>query len=98
MIAQQRLGGRDPISILSGMLRLSYVENPGAFLGLGAGLSEQARFWLFVVAVASGLVLLAALAVAVRTTDAAQLTAVAMMIGGGAEEIMKELAARQLAL
>lgn len=32
-------------------LRVGYTENIGAFLGLGNNLSEQARFWIFVVVI-----------------------------------------------
>ncbi|MDP5031333.1 MAG: signal peptidase II [Paraglaciecola sp.] len=38
-------------SYLSDTVRIGYVENHGAFLGLGSGLSEGLRFWIFVVAV-----------------------------------------------
>lgn len=43
-------------SYLGDTFRIGYVENHGAFLGLGSGLSENLRFWIFVVAV--GFVLL----------------------------------------
>jgi len=33
------------------LLRVGYTENIGAFLGLGNGLSEQTRFWLFLVVI-----------------------------------------------
>ena len=43
-------------SYLADWLRVGYVENTGAFLGLGSGLSDVAKFWIFVAAV--GLILL----------------------------------------
>lgn len=43
-------------SYLADMLRIGYVENTGAFLGIGSGLSDSAKFWIFVAAV--GLILL----------------------------------------
>jgi len=33
------------------LFRIGYTENIGAFLGLGNNLSEQTRFWLFVVVI-----------------------------------------------
>ncbi|MBI1298390.1 signal peptidase II [bacterium] len=48
-VAQNTLAGTEPIIFLNGMVRLQYAENPGAFLSLGAGLSSEARYWIFVV-------------------------------------------------
>jgi signal peptidase II len=39
------------LTYLGDTLRLQYSENSGAFLGLGAGLDPEIRFWLFTVAV-----------------------------------------------
>lgn len=38
-------------SYWSDMLRIGYAENTGAFLGLGSGMSDSAKFWIFVCAV-----------------------------------------------
>jgi signal peptidase II len=46
-------------SYWSDMLRIDYAENMGAFLGLGSGISDSAKFWIFVRAV--GLILSALL-------------------------------------
>lgn len=40
-----------PWRYLGDTIRLQYAKNTGAFLSLGAGLSEGARFWVFVVGV-----------------------------------------------
>jgi len=40
-----------PWRYLGDVLRLQYAKNTGAFLSLGAGLSDGARFWIFVVGV-----------------------------------------------
>lgn len=37
------------------LIRLQYVENSGAFLGLGSALSESVRFWILTVLVSIGL-------------------------------------------
>ncbi|WP_340678151.1 signal peptidase II [Paraglaciecola sp.] len=46
-------------SYLADTFRLGYVENTGAFLGLGSGMSDSAKFLIFVAAV--GVILLALL-------------------------------------
>jgi len=38
-------------SYLNDIFRIGYIENTGAFLGLGNNLSEGTRFWIFVVLV-----------------------------------------------
>ncbi len=50
LLAMALLRGLPPQSFLSGLFRLQYSENPGSFLSLGAGLPEEARFWLLEVA------------------------------------------------
>jgi signal peptidase II len=46
-------------SYWSDMLRIGYAENTGAFLGLESGISDSAKFWIYVRAV--GLILSALL-------------------------------------
>ncbi|HCF58885.1 MAG TPA: signal peptidase II [Myxococcales bacterium] len=55
-LAQRELLGQGPSIFLGGLFKLVYVENPGAFLGLGNSLGPQLRFWLFVVGVGVALV------------------------------------------
>jgi signal peptidase II len=81
-LAQTALGGRAALDFMNGTLRLVYVENPGAFLSVGAGLSAEWRFWLFVVF--SGLMLAAFVWLALRTDGTwPHLSAFALLIGGG---------------
>lgn len=46
-IAREHLMGRGTISYFHDTFRLQYVENIGAFLSFGSGLSRTASFWLF---------------------------------------------------
>jgi signal peptidase II len=46
-LAERRLAGGPRHSFLADTIRVEYVENRGAFLGLGAGLSAQWRMGLF---------------------------------------------------
>lgn len=51
LLAQESLPKDQMNSYFYDLLRVGYTENIGAFLGLGNSLSEQTRFWLFVVSV-----------------------------------------------
>jgi lipoprotein signal peptidase len=53
--ARQLLPQDDTLSLAGDTIRLQYIENAGAFLGMGASLSQGLRFWLFTVAVLLGL-------------------------------------------
>jgi signal peptidase II len=83
-IVQSRLSATEPLIFLNGMVRLQYTENPGAFLSLGAGLSDTLQHWIFTVAVA--VVLTALLLFALREVlkaPATVLVALALFLGGG---------------
>ena len=58
-IAATKLAGLPGQSYLGGIFRLEYVENPGAFLGLGAGLPDWARIGLLTFGAAAGVVAVA---------------------------------------
>lgn len=47
-IAKDRLQGMAPRSWCYDTIRLHYVKNAGAFLGMGAKLSIRLRFWIFI--------------------------------------------------
>ncbi|MHB1133514.1 MAG: signal peptidase II [Chloroflexota bacterium] len=69
-------------SFLGDLFRLEYAENRGSFLSLGAGLGDEARFWLLVVVlglVLGGMLLFALFA---RLRQKA-LIGLAFIIGGG---------------
>jgi len=48
-VAVERLAGAPPKSFLADTVRLTYAENPGGFLSLGAGLVEPIRTALFTI-------------------------------------------------
>ena len=56
VIAKARLSLLPRQSLLGDVFRLEYTENLGSFLGLGATLSPEARFWMLVVGVSAVLV------------------------------------------
>ena len=47
-LAVAHLRGQMGYAYLDNFIRIEYAENRGAFLSLGAGLSDQARLWIFV--------------------------------------------------
>lgn len=53
--AVNHLLGRPGVVYLNGLFQLVYAENPGAFLGLGGGLSREVRFVIFALIVFLGL-------------------------------------------
>ena len=82
------LAGRVPLVLGRGLLTLSYAENPGAFLSLGAGLPATLRTTLLVGAV--GLLLLAGVAylVAMPRLAPAQWAPLAVIAGGGLSNLL----------
>jgi signal peptidase II len=74
-------------SFLADTVRLQYVENRGAFLGLGRNLSERARFWVFLVGTGALLVVAAAMTFRSPTRSAAEALAWAFLIGGGVSNL-----------
>lgn len=56
IIAKERLSLLPRQSLLGDVFRLEYTENLGAFLGMGASLSPEVRFWMLVVGVSAVLV------------------------------------------
>ena len=70
-------------SYWSDILRIGYAENTGAFLGLGSGMSDSAKFWIFVCAV--GLILSSLLIYILRTKTqtAYGLSSLMLIFSGG---------------
>ena len=53
ILAVEHLKGKPGFDLLGGFVRFDYAENPGAFLSLGADLSDTARYWILTIAVAA---------------------------------------------
>ncbi len=80
--AKGSLRSHDVIEFANGIFRLEYAENPGAFLGLGGGMSPDARFWIFTVLVALFLVFASASLFRMQS-DRIQQCGLALLVGGG---------------
>ncbi len=91
-IAQQSLSGMPAQTLAAGLLRLEYTENPGAFLSLGAKLSDDARFWIFTVMVAALLIGLLVFVFRMSpNTPFLIILAIALVVGGGLSNLIDRL-------
>jgi signal peptidase II len=70
-------------SYWSDILRIGYAENTGAFLGLGSGMSDSAKFWIFVFAVGLILSTLLIYILRTKTQTAYGLASLTLIFSGG---------------
>jgi len=82
-IARQQLAGAPTKTYLGDTFRLQYIENTGAFLGLGASLPPALRFWIMVALV--GTAVTGMLIYVLKTRDLSFLGILgwSLVIGGG---------------
>jgi signal peptidase II len=91
-IARVSLAPSSPISLLNDSIRMQYIENPGAILGLGGNLPREARV-LFAVAFVS-IILAFTLVFAVNTHrfSLMQLVGISLVAAGGLGNLLDRLA------
>jgi len=82
-IAADHLQQAGIVSFLGDTFRLHYIENPGAFLGLGDMLAPTLRFWLFTVFNGGILIVLAAWLIANHKLMRIEFIAFALILAGG---------------
>lgn len=90
-IARNTLELAAPISLFHGTVRFEYVENPGAFLSLGAELPAQARFLFGVVLVGTALLCALVFLLRSRGISPAQKLGLALLVGGGCGNLIDRL-------
>jgi signal peptidase II len=90
-VALAELQSSPPVSLAGDLFRLQYAANTGIFLGVGAGLPEDLRWWLFVGIL--GALLAAGLVLALRRGQMRPLplAGVSLMLGGGLSNWMDRL-------
>ena len=81
-LAVSHLKGQGTFHVVDGLFRLTYAENPGAFLGLGHALPDVLRTAMFAVGVALVLGVLAFVLVK-RNTAPAMFLGLALIVAGG---------------
>jgi signal peptidase II len=89
--AAESLRGKPPLEIAGGFMTLSYAENRGAMLSMGAGLPEKTRFLLFTAGVG---LLLAGIAGAILFAPALSrplVIALSLILAGGGSNLFDRL-------
>lgn len=81
--AREYLRGRETMSYLWDTFRLTYVENHGAFLGLGSSLPEFARTLIFTFLVTGFLVALLVWVIRTPSLSKLALVSLSLVAGGG---------------
>jgi signal peptidase II len=92
IVAQSRLKSEPSLSCLGGMVRLTYAENPGGFLSLGASLPSEVRSWLFVPLTAMLLVGLGVVLVRDGTLSTTKVVGLSLMAAGAAGNLIDRVA------
>jgi signal peptidase II len=81
--AVKNLKGQPAKSYLGDTLRIHYVENPGAFLGMGGQLDPELKYWVLTIPTALILVWVLAFVFTSRSIDRWTFVALAMIVAGG---------------
>ena len=82
-IARQQLAGAPTRTYLGDIFRLQYIENTGAFLGLGASLPPALRFWIMVVLVSTAVTGMLIYVLKTRDLSFLGILGWSLVIGGG---------------
>lgn len=85
---QSHLEPSQPIYLLGDVFRLQYIENKGAFLGLGAKLPDAVQFWVLIVLVGAALIGMLRF---IWTSQAMNLMGIlggALIVGGGFSNLL----------
>ncbi len=90
-IAREKLMSSPPVSLLNGLVRFEYTENPGAMLSLGAELPGEIRFLVLVVLVGAALAVTLAMILRTPRASAGQLAGLSLVIGGGVGNLIDRI-------
>jgi len=82
-IAQDELKYAEPISLLGGMVRFQYAENPGIMLSIGSNLPKEIRFIVFVVITSIALLLFLIYITFTKNDNKFRLFAYTLILSGG---------------
>jgi len=82
-VARATLGASAPVSLLNDFIRLEYVENSGAFMGLGAAWPSAVRFAILIGIAALIMTILLSFTVRSRLLNIAQLIGMSLIVAGG---------------
>jgi signal peptidase II len=85
------LRGRPPVEIAGGFMTLSYAENRGAMLSIGAGLPERTRFLIFTAGVGLLLTGIAGVILFAPALSRPLVIALSLILGGGGSNLFDRL-------
>jgi len=91
-IAKVSLAPSSPISLLNDSIRMEYIENPGAILGLGGNLPREARVLFAIVFVSVILAFTLVFAVNTHRFSLMQLVGISFVAAGGLGNLLDRLA------
>jgi signal peptidase II len=80
-----------PVNCLDGLILLTYTENPGAMLSMGASLPDSQRFWLLTVGNGILLLSMAGYMVFARNLTLGLNAGLALMVGGGGSNLFDRI-------
>jgi signal peptidase II len=89
--ARTALSDPGVISLLNDSVRLGLVENHGAFLSLGADLSDSTRRFIFTICGAAMLLAIGLASIFVRNLGSLHITGLALVLGGGIGNLIDRL-------
>jgi len=89
--AAETLRGVPPVHLAGGSVTLTYAENRGAMLSVGAALPESVRFLIFTVAVGALLLAVAGVLLFGRNITPRLTLALALMLAGGGCNLVDRL-------
>jgi signal peptidase II len=89
--AKHFLEGRQTLSYMGDIFRLSYAENAGAFLGMGADMPEKLRYVLLVVLVSIFLIGFLIIVIRSKKLNTLVVSSSALIIGGGLGNIIDRI-------
>ena len=90
-IAKESLASSAPISILNGLVRVEYTENPGAILGMGANLPSEIRLLFFVIFVSVVLTLTLVFAINMHGLSLMHIVGLSLIAAGGIGNLLDRL-------
>jgi signal peptidase II len=90
-IARRGLANSEPIAFLNNIFRLQYAENTGAFLNLGAGSSENLRFWVFTLIVGLFLAGMLIYLLISPNNSKAKIISLSLVLGGGVGNLIDRI-------
>lgn len=90
-LAQNTLQYEQPKAYANDMFYLLYTENSGVAFGMGQGLNEELRFWMFTVAVSVFLTIFLVHVILTPALSRLELLAFALVLGGGVGNVIDRL-------